>query len=120
MSQDSSEEVDFLSTVAVLPQFDTSSCKNYSRAHVTFDLGSTKVEALRKLRSTDTESQSSINDLFQKIGILVRQVAVISWEWHVFFKRSGGKMVSHKKIMSWQHNYPGGFKSFRMELDLLN
>ena len=29
-------------------------------------------------------------------------------------------MVSHKKIMSWQHNYPGGFKYFRMELDLRN
>ena len=86
MSQESSEEEDFLNTVAVLPQIDTSSCKIYSRAHVTFELGSTKVEALRKLQSTDTESVSSINDLFQKIGILVRQVAVISWELQVFFQ----------------------------------
>ena len=71
MSQDSSEEEDFLNTVAVLPQFDTSSCKIYSRAHVTFELGSTKVEALRKLWSTDTESESSINDLFKKLGYLL-------------------------------------------------
>ena len=56
---------------------------------MTFDLGSTKVEALRKLRSTDTKSESSINDLFKKIGILVRQVAVISWELEVFLKRCG-------------------------------
>ena len=65
MSQESSEEEDFLNTVAVLPQIDTSSCKIYSRAHVTFELGSTKVEALWKLWSTDTESESSINDLFK-------------------------------------------------------
>ena len=100
MSQDSSEEVDFLSTVAVLPQFDTSSCKNYSRAHVTFDLGSAKVEALRKLRSTDTKSESSINDLFKKIGILVRQAAVISWELQVFFQQVGrGNGVSQEECL---------------------
>ena len=65
MSQESSEEEQFFNSVAVLPQIDTSSCKIYSTAHATFDLGSAKDEALRKLGSTDTESESSINDLFK-------------------------------------------------------
>ena len=100
MSQVPSEEEDFVNTVAVLPQIDISSCKIYSRAHVTFELGSVKVEALRKLRITDTKSESSINDLFKKIGILVRQVAVISWELQVFLKRCGkGNGISQQECL---------------------
>ena len=68
MSQVPSQEEDFVNTVAVLPQIDAFFFKTYSRAHVTFDLGSTKLRHFGNFGALTQRVNHQSMICFKKLG----------------------------------------------------